>query len=201
MAKVPVRPARPPWLWAGALIVSLLLLQAGGDSARLALRLDPAALSQGQWWRLFTAHFVHLSWPHVWLNAAGVFLCCALTPKVFDHRLLCRLAILALGISLCLWRFSPSGLPYVGRSGVLYGLFVLGLAPAALRRDGYAMAALALVTGWMLWQWFAGPLPAEEQFIGGAIIGAAHLYGYGLAVAMLLLAWGLRRGRPSSRSI
>lgn len=198
MGRAYPRPTLSSWAWAGAVALLLLGLQAGGDATRVALRLDPAELSQGQWWRLLTAHFVHLSWPHAWLNVAGVMLCCALAPNVFDHRLPWRLVALALGISLCLWGFSSAVLPYVGLSGVLYGLFVLGLAPRALRRDGQAIAALALITGWMLWQWYEGPLPAEEHLIGGPIIEVAHLYGYGLAVAMLLAARAVRRGRRTS---
>lgn len=108
--------------------------------------------------------------------------------------------MVALGISLYLWRFSPADLPYAGLSGVLYGLFALGLVPRALQRDGYAPAALITVTLWMVWQGFCGPLPAEEAAIGGRIISAAHFYGYGLALLMLLAARGVRRlHRPIRR--
>ncbi|MCK2094551.1 rhombosortase [Thauera aromatica] len=182
------------WVSATALALLLLLLSAAGDDARLALRLDPSTLPQ-QWWRLLTAHFVHLGWHHTLLNVAGVLLCCALTPDVFDRRAAWRIVGLALGISLGLWGLSPDALPYVGLSGVLYGLFVLGLAPKALRRDPWAGVSLALITGWMLWQWWAGALPAEERLIGGRVISIAHLYGYGLAVAALLAMAALKHGR------
>ncbi len=181
------------WWWSGALVLLILLLQAGGPAVQQAFRLDAAALSQGEWWRLLTAHLVHLSWPHALLNAVGVVTCCVFAPQIFDRQLLWRLGALALGISLCLWRFSPVGLPYVGLSGVLYGLFALGLVPRARQRDGYALAALIIVTLWMVWQGFRGPLPAEEAAIGGPIISAAHFYGYGLALLMLLAACGVRR--------
>lgn len=188
MADAPSRLLRSAWAWAGALAFLLLILQAAGDGARLALRLESAAVARGEWWRLFTAHAVHLSWPHALLNAAGVFVCCALAPAVFNGWLALRVGALALGISLCLYRLSPEALPYVGLSGVLYGLFVLGLAPQARRLDAVAIAALIAITGWMLRQWLTGPLQSEERLIGGAIASVAHLYGYGLAFLGLLAA-------------
>jgi len=165
----------------------LLLLHVAGTATTLALRLDSAPLSDGQWWRLITAHLVHLNWPHTVLNVAGVCLCCALAPAVFDRCLFLRVAALALGISLCLWRFSPDALPYVGLSGVLYGLFALALVPRTLRRDAHAAAALLLVTAWMLWPLLAGTWQAEADLIGGTVIVAAHGYGYGLALIALAL--------------
>jgi len=182
-----------PWVWAGGLALLLLLMQIGGEAVQWALRLDAAALSRGQWWRFPTAHLVHLGWTHAALNAAGVMVCCALSPALFDDRLPWRVGALAVGISLCLWGFSPGMLPYVGFSGVLYGLFVLGLAPQAWRRDPYATTALGLITIWMLWQWGAGPIGAEERLIGGPIASVAHVYGYGLAALYLLAKAGLKR--------
>jgi len=181
------------WAWAGTLSLLLLILQAVGDATTLALRLDAVSLSHHQWWRLITAHFVHLGWPHTLLNVAGVWLCCALAPAVFDRWLFWRVTALALGISLCLWRFFPDALPYVGLSGVLYGLFASGLAPRALRRDLHAMAALLVVTVWMLWPLLLGTWRVEEDWIGGAVVTAAHLCGYGLA----LIAWAVVRSALS----
>jgi len=71
-----------------------------------------------------------------------------LTLRLDPAALSWRVGGLALGISLCLWWLSPSALPYLGLSGVLYGLFVLGLAPQALQRDGYALVALVVITAW-----------------------------------------------------
>lgn len=187
-------------LWRALLLVTvLLLLQAGPPQSQAWLRLDAAALAQGQWWRLFSAHLVHLGWAHALLNAVGVLLCWALAPRLFDAALPWRLAGLALGTSLCLWAFTPQVLPYVGLSGVLYGLFVLGLVPQ-LRgaRDPIAALALGLVIGWMLWQWAAGAPAAEEALLGGRVVSEAHLFGAGLALLWLLLkALARRLGHPA----
>src|SRR3546814_5112990 len=75
---------RQAWLQAVMLAGLLLRLQAGGDETQAALRFSRQALEQGAWWRLFTAHFIHLGWAHTVLNIAGVLLCCALAPQLFN---------------------------------------------------------------------------------------------------------------------
>jgi len=55
---------------------------------------------------------------------------------------------------------------------------------------------LALVLAWMAWQQIAGPMASEERMIGGAIVGAAHVYGVATALAWLaVLALWRRLGR------
>lgn len=174
------------WAWPLGLCLLLAVLALGGGEWRLALRYDRAALAEGQWWRLASAHFVHLGWAHAALNMAGVLLCALLGPALFTdgRRLAALLAALALGIGALLWLLSPQVGNYVGLSGVLYGLFVAGLWP--LRRDPAMAGALLVVVGWMLWQWLGQPLASEERWIGGRIIGVAHVYG--AAIGALWLA-------------
>lgn len=181
-------------LWRACLLSGLLvLLQTGGEAVEMALRLDAAALAQGQWWRLLSAHFVHLGWLHTLLNALGVCLCWALAPQVFDRALPARLAGLALGVSACLWAFTPQVLPYVGLSGVLYGLFVLGLVPQARARDPLAVLALLLIAGWLLWQGLGDSGAGEERLLGGRVVGQAHLFGIALALSWLAIGATARR--------
>ena len=56
----------------------LLLPELGGDAGRALLRYDRAALAAGQWWRLLTAHVVHLGLEHAALNSLGLVLMWAL---------------------------------------------------------------------------------------------------------------------------
>ncbi|WP_397475547.1 rhombosortase [Pusillimonas sp.] len=190
------------WPRALALAAALLLLQAGGDGVRAALRFSRPALEQGEWWRLFSGHFVHLGWTHTALNMLGVLLCCALAPRLFNRRIWLKTAALAVGVGTLLWCSSPGVSSYVGLSGVLYGLFVLGLLPQAWRKDGVAALALLATIAWMAWQWATGPSAAEENLIGGRIIGVAHVYGFGLGMAgvVLGLAW-MRAGQKTSRQL
>jgi len=176
-----------PWLHALALAAILLLAQVAGRPALQLLRFSRDGLAAGDWWRLPTAHFIHLGWAHAGLNVLGVLLCCALAPRLFDRFLWLRLAGLALGLSLLLWRFSPEVSSYAGLSGVLYGLFAMGLLPQARRGDHPAALALAAIAAWMLWQWLVAPAALEEHLIGGRIVGVAHIYGFCLGLALLAL--------------
>lgn len=176
--------SRQAWLQALMLAGLLLLLQAGGDETQAALRFSRQALEQGAWWRLFTAHFIHLGWAHTVLNIAGVLLCCALAPQLFNPYIWPRMACLAFGVGISLWCWTPEVTNYVGFSGVLYGLFFLGLWPEVRRGDRLAAFALAMTVGWMLWQWVIGPWTMEERWIGGRIASMAHLYGFSMGVAM-----------------
>ncbi|NYT86015.1 rhombosortase [Pollutimonas harenae] len=181
------------WPQALLLIGLLLLLQTVGDDAQAILRFSRQALDEGAWWRLLTAHFVHLGWIHTILNILGVLMCCALAPQLFDYRLWLKLVCLALGVSLSLWCWSPEITVYSGMSGVLYGLLVLGLWPQARRKDRLAALALAMTAGWMLWQLAVGPSTTEEQWIGGRIAAIAHLYGFGTGLTMMLVGMVCRR--------
>src|SRR6185312_11956554 len=62
----------------------LLLPELGGDPARELLRYDRAGLADGQWWRLLTAHVVHLDLEHAALNTLGLVLMWALFAR--DYR-------------------------------------------------------------------------------------------------------------------
>lgn len=181
------------WWCVLALLVAMAALQALPASVRGLLRYEPQALEQGQWWRLLTAHAMHLGWMHAALNAAGLVLCCALADASWTpRRLLARMAFLAVTVSLLLWTFSPETPDYVGLSGVLYGLIVWILLPAVLaRRDVAAALALAGVFAWLGWQSWAGPAPGEEALIGGYIVTQAHWFG---VLGGLVGAWMGRLG-------
>lgn len=184
----PSPPHRRTWLAIAALIAGMAVLQALPADARAALRFDRTALLEGELWRLFTAHLVHLGWAHWALNALGLVLCGALAdPLPSPGRLLARLALPGLGVSLMLLAFDPSLTHYVGLSGVLYGLFVLTLWPQARRGDVLGGVALATVLAWMTWQWVVGPVASEVALIGGAIVARAHAYGVAGAIVLLML--------------
>src|ERR1700759_731524 len=61
----------------------LVALAATGEPARVMLGYDRDALAHFQYWRLLTAHLVHLDWPHTVLNGAGVAVLWALFAREF----------------------------------------------------------------------------------------------------------------------
>jgi rhomboid family GlyGly-CTERM serine protease len=176
-----------------ALVCVLILLMApelDGPAARDAMSYQRAALSDGQWWRLLTAHFVHLDFEHAALNSLGVVLMWALFAR--DYRPLGWLAIYlvaSLVVSAGLWFFSPRVEWYVGASGALHGVMTAGTL-AHLRRgdlDGWILAVFIVLK--LGYEQLAGALP----FAGSPdTIVDAHLYG---AIGGAILAPFLRLRR------
>lgn len=186
--------------WQPLLLAALvLLLAAGGESLREALAFDREAISAGQWWRLLSGHFVHLSGVHAALNALGLLALALLCPQRLPPWLaLRRLLLLCLATGLSLYYFAPSLRHYVGLSGVLHGLFVLGLLPAALGRDRWALAALLYIAAKLIVEALFGAPASEEALIGGPVATVAHRCGV-LAALAYGLAFGSFRGREMLR--
>jgi rhomboid family GlyGly-CTERM serine protease len=164
----------------------LALLELGGDSLRNALSYDRAELVQGEWWRLVSAHFVHLDAEHTLLNTLGVVLMWALFARDYTPlRWLAIYLVSSLTISAGLWMLNPEVPWYVGASGALHGAMAAGTLAHLRRRDlDSGILALILVAK-LSYEQFAGSMP----FAGDAnTLVDAHLYGAigGLALALFL---------------
>ncbi|HUL18052.1 MAG TPA: rhombosortase [Steroidobacteraceae bacterium] len=166
--------------------VALLLPTLWGDAARLALRYDRTALAAGQFWRLLSAHVVHLNLRHALVNVLGLALLWALFARDYCARQwLVIVAACVLAIDAGLWLLDSTVQWYVGSSGVLHGILAAGTL-AQLRRghpEGWVLALL--LAGKLLYEHFAGPLP----FSGSApVIVSAHVFGVlgGAAAALAL---------------
>jgi rhomboid family GlyGly-CTERM serine protease len=176
-------------VWAAplALMALLLLTELAGDWGREWLRYDRALISAGQWWRLLGGSFVHLGWWHLFLNEMGLAVMVLLCPQPLAPAVwLRRLLLLSLGMSLGLYFFVPRLATYVGMSGVIHGLFVLGLLPQVLKKDLIALGCLAYLLGKLGWELFAGAPVSDEQALGGSVVLESHLFG-----AISALAYGL----------
>ncbi len=169
------------------LCAALLLIQSGGSAAQWLLRYDRAGLAAGQWWRLLTAHVIHLGYEHALLDVAGVALMWALFAGDYRWRgWLLIIGCSVVGIDAGLWFLSSTTQWYVGSSGVLHGVLAAGTRAhlRARQPDGWILALFLI--GKLVYEQTAGALPLTA---GGAVIVDAHLYG---AVAGLLAALLLR---------
>lgn len=182
------------------LVLALLVVVLAwiGDPARAALSFDRAGLEAGEGWRLLTGHLVHLGPYHAALNLIGLvallLLCPAPQPA---HEWFRRVLLLSLATSAALYLFVPTIANYVGFSGVLHGLFLLGLLPMALRRDWIAIACLAYLIFKLVWEQLMGAPLSDEQAIGGRVVTQAHLFGT-LAALIYGYAFGVfRRGEKT----
>jgi len=168
----------------------LALPEMGGDAARDALSFDRSAIGAGQWWRVLSAHFVHLDLQHLLLNGLGVVLMWALFARDYSPlRWLAIYLFAALTISAGLWFLNPEIEWYVGASGALHGVMTAGTLAHLKRRDldGWILAVFIVTK--LSYEQFAGSMP----FAGAAhTIVDAHLYG---AVGGLVLAFFLKSRR------
>jgi rhomboid family GlyGly-CTERM serine protease len=169
-----------------AACVLLLLPSLTGEPGRLLLRYDREALAAGEWWRLLTAHVVHLGVRHALLNDLGLALMWALFARDYSLR---QWAAVVLGavvaIDAGLWLCDSTLEWYVGSSGALHGVMAAG-ALAHLRRGEPAGAVLALaLLAKLAYEYWAGALPFSA---GLPVVTSAHLYGVigGSAVAAFM---------------
>jgi rhomboid family GlyGly-CTERM serine protease len=165
----------------------LLLPELAGEAGRAWLRYDRAGLAAGQWWRLLTAHVVHLDLEHAALNSLGLVLMWALFAR--DYRpgqwvLILLTAIAAIDAGL--WLRDSTVAWYVGSSGALHGVMAAGTLAHLRRRDldGWLLAAFIVVK--LGFEQRAGALPFSDS--GAGVVVDAHLYGSlgGLAAALAL---------------
>lgn len=156
---------------------SLLLLPVlAGDAGREALRYDRTALAGGQWWRLLSAHIVHLDFDHAALNSLGLVLMWALFAR--DYRSRQWLAIVlgsVAAIDAGLWLRDSTIAWYVGSSGALHGIMAAGTLAHLRRRDldGWILAVFIVVK--LAYEQSAGALPFTDSHSG--VVVDAHLFG------------------------
>jgi rhomboid family GlyGly-CTERM serine protease len=186
-----VRVPAGTWL-VGLIGAAVVLLAIGGAKVERALRYERAAvLEDGEYWRLLTAHLVHLSAYHLVLNLAGLVLVAVLFPRLFSPGAWLAVGLVsAAAIDLgFLWN-EPELEWYVGLSGVLHGILAAG-AVAWWRRESKLFAFLlsAILVGKLVWEQGAGDLPTAGTM---PVVVDAHLYG---AIGGAIAALGLELSR------
>jgi rhomboid family GlyGly-CTERM serine protease len=170
----------------------LLLPEIGGEAARLALRYERSALAAGEWWRLLSAHFVHLDAEHAILNSLGLVLMWALFARDYSPlRWLLIFFSAGLAIGVGLWFLNPEVEWYVGVSGALHGVMTAGTLAHLRRRDLDSVILAIFIVAKLAYEQFAGAMPFAD---GASTVIDAHLYG---AIGGLVPAFFLRsRPRP-----
>jgi rhomboid family GlyGly-CTERM serine protease len=170
----------------------LALVELGGEPLRNALSYQREAIAAGQWWRVLSAHVVHLDANHAVLNGLGLVLMWALFARDYSPlRWLAIYWVSALAISLGLYVFDPQIEWYVGASGALHGVMTAGTLAHLRRRDLDGWILAIFIVAKLSYEQFAGQMP----FAGAAnTVVDAHLYG---AIGGLVLAFFLKsRAEP-----
>src|SRR6202012_4423064 len=153
---------RGRWIWLLLICLLLTAVLALGDSISALLRYDRSAIAAGGWWRLLTAHIVHLDAHHLILNELGLVLVWALFAQDYDPVEWCVIVLAgALAISSGLWWLSPRVVWYVGASGVLPTMMAAGAMQhlAARAWDRWILIiGLCAKLAWEQWGGHAAPL-------------------------------------------
>jgi membrane associated rhomboid family serine protease len=137
--------------------------------------LAPAVEDQGEWWRVVTSGFLHISWEHFFSNMVALLLLGLLLGNALGAA---RFVVIYLGSliagSLFVLVFSPDSLT-VGASGAVFGLAGAGLVVSWRQRR---FIFLLLVAAWAITNLvFTISTPGISiaghfgGFIGGALLG------------------------------
>ena len=185
------------WMGLGVIAVVSLLLELLGDGGRLALAYDRDALEAGEFWRLLTGHFVHLSLTHALLNLAGLALVVWIVGHAFSwsHWLFVMFVSIVI-IDAGFWFLSPELAWYVGISGLLNGILAAGLVIGIAGREPGSIVLAVVVLAKLTWEQTVGPLPGSESTSGGDVVVIAHIYGAAGGLLSAALLW--RSARPAA---
>lgn len=193
-------PSKSSALWPDALSLTVLfLLLALLPSLSELLIYQREAIRAGEFWRLFTGHFVHLNLVHAVMNAAGT----VLVSLLFVHEIRrWQWWVLVLAapvvISLGLWFKQPGLHGYAGFSGVLHALLYFGVARMLVSAPLLAGSILLLLIGRQVWEQTAFYNPEYlRHWINGRVMPDAHLFGglTGLVLGGFTLWQDYRAGR------
>jgi rhomboid family GlyGly-CTERM serine protease len=187
--------ARQPELGVFLVIIILLNLPVLFGSCFQSLIFQPAAVGAGQWWRVLTHPFVHVTWYHFLLDGSA-FVC--LYAGLLESRMVRRLGYMVAAVAGSLaasWAVSAPGSvqSLCGLSGIAHGLMavsalemVRGNPPAsAERRMGWitlglvvGKAAFEAISGRMFFAFLDFGLlgsPVAVSHAGGIVGGLAAM--------------------------
>lgn len=150
---------------------------------------ERTSIEQGQWWRLITGHLVHSNEIHLLLNMLALALVIWLFEDVISAIECSSLIVVSAFLqSTVFYFYLPQVNAYVGLSGVIHSLYVVGtiMLLARPQEKVWALALLSLVTLKLLTESLGQGISMTQDMIGGHVLTEAHLLG-----AMIGVVYGL----------
>lgn len=165
----------------GASVVVALIsftLQAFPENLQSMLIYERDAIQGGEWWRMLTAHFIHLNWAHYFMNVAGLGIITILFLNVLTATMLISTLFFgAMMVSLGLYRLSPEIEWYVGLSGVLHCLLATCLLKYIQQFPRLGWTLLLLLIGKLALEAVTGTSLGTIFANSVQVINEAHIYG------------------------
>jgi len=192
-ARIPGGPITVPWVTSGLLLLALLTWFTGTADW---FEYHAGAIGRGEYWRLFTGHFTHLTASHlVWDGL--VFLALGMVLECWNRRLMAVVVgASAVLITLALPVLIPGLVVYRGLSGIDTALFVCLatlLAAKAYRTHQATIlvivqASLAGLASKVAFEYLTG----QSLFVGNGLtpVPAAHLVGGTVGFLLTLFEQG-----------
>jgi rhomboid family GlyGly-CTERM serine protease len=167
---------------AGLTLVLALL----DDATRESLQWTRSGVQQGEWWRLVTAHVIHLDFSHTLLNASVLILLAALFGSAFTlarHGLNAIIGMLFIDAGL-LWLGHLEW--YVGLSGLLHALAAAAIVRLIIdHHDQLAWGVAIFGLAKIVYENTMGAMPfsSRETFV----VTDVHLFGVLIGMALGLI--------------
>ncbi len=159
--------------------------------------LSQSVIADGQWWRLFTAPFLHGNILHLFFNCVALWFAGMLFERLIGWRWFAAIfCASAIGGSVASILINPPGIVGVGASGGIIGLFAAVIVGSFRFRSG--QIAYALQTG-AIRILIPSLLPLFGAATGDNVDYAAHLGGAvtgTVLTSLLLLLWPVQRPTP-----
>jgi membrane associated rhomboid family serine protease len=148
---------------------------------------NPIGVSEGEWWRLATAMFLHGNIIHLAMNMLGLFWLGTIVEQALGtwRYLLVYLASGLAGSALALWLTEPF-IPVVGASGAIYGIMGALLILEYLSTGSFAGQAMGLIALNLVFT-----LSVPNISLGGHLGGLVG----GVAATFVLMRFRHRRHR------
>ena len=125
----------------------------------------------GQWWRLFTAAFLHGSFLHIAFNMYVLFALGPTLERILGHyRYLTLYVLAAIGGGVASYVFSDPNTVSVGASGAIFGL--MGALVVAGRRLRYDVTQVLVLLGINIAIGFISPGTDWRAHLGGLVTGS-----------------------------
>ena len=155
----------------------------------MALAYERDAILTGQWWRLLTGQYLHLSLGHLIGNILGLGVAWLLFAGNWGGwRFVGLTVVCVVGSNLGMFLLHPAVEYYVGFSGALYGLIAFGALNDWFNRVLFGrVITLGLILK-VSWEYFVGPITWFSWADLSLLAVEAHFFGAlsGFAVALLL---------------
>ncbi|MFT7261849.1 MAG: rhomboid family GlyGly-CTERM serine protease [Glaciecola sp.] len=171
------------------LLATIVLLALAEPTSSQWLMFDRNAINEGQIWRLFSAHFVHLSPAHLFGNSLGVVLLAYIAGRSLNNLvgiLLLTWCLLVVGVGL--YVYADYLQRYVGLSGVLHGLLLVAPFTSTFYSRRIAACFLLVIVSKVVWEQssFYDDM-SMVGLIGGRVEANAHLLGAIAGLSFLLV--------------